>query len=153
MLQRLRDVFASLNRHDVRYVVIGGVAAVLHGVPRATFDLDILIDATSDNAQRLLAAMLEAGLGTAALTTPADLLSQEITIFKDRVRIDVQTATPGLTFQDAWEHRETMAFLGQSFFVASKADLIAAKRAADRPVDREDVRLLELPDRNRNNKV
>jgi len=35
---RLRDVFASLISHDVRYLVIGGTAAVLHGVPRATFD-------------------------------------------------------------------------------------------------------------------
>ena len=46
MLNRLRDVFASFQKHQVKYVVIGGVAAVLHGVPRATFDLDILIAAT-----------------------------------------------------------------------------------------------------------
>ncbi len=44
MLNRLQDVFASFQGHDVKYVVIGGIAAVLHGVPRATFDLDILID-------------------------------------------------------------------------------------------------------------
>ena len=53
MLNLLKDVFSSLQRHNVRYIVIGEIAAVLHGVPRATFD-------------------------------------QEITIFKDRVRIDVQ---------------------------------------------------------------
>ena len=41
MLNRLRDVFASFQKHDVRYVVIGGIAAVLHGVPRATFDIDL----------------------------------------------------------------------------------------------------------------
>lgn len=46
MLNQLRDVFASLQRHQVNYAVIGGIAAVLHGVPRATFDLDILIEAT-----------------------------------------------------------------------------------------------------------
>jgi hypothetical protein len=48
MLNRLRDVFASFQKHQVRYVVIGGIAAVLHGVPRATFDLDILIEATPE---------------------------------------------------------------------------------------------------------
>ena len=84
MLNRLQDVFASLNRHDVRYVVIGGIAAVLHGVPRATFDLDLLIDASPENADQ-----------------------------------------------------------GQSFFVIPKADLLASKRAAGRPVDLDDVRLLE----------
>ena len=144
MLNLLKDVFSSLQRHKVRYVVIGGIAAVLHGVPRATFDLDILIDANPDNARKLLDALLEAKLGTAAMTTPEELLSQEITIFKDRVRIDVQTSTPGLKFEEAWEHRETMDYQSQKFYVASKEDLIASKRASGRPVDLEDVRLLEL---------
>ena len=67
MLDRLQDVFRSLQRHEVRYVVIGGIAAVIHGVPRATFDLDLLIEATPANLQRLLAAFLEAGLGTAGV--------------------------------------------------------------------------------------
>ena len=64
MLNKLKDVFASFQRHDVKYLVIGGIASILHGVPRATFDLDILILANQDNADRLLKALLEAGLGT-----------------------------------------------------------------------------------------
>jgi hypothetical protein len=43
-----------LNEAEVEYLVIGGIAAVLHGVPRATFDLDILIRPTPENATRLL---------------------------------------------------------------------------------------------------
>ena len=111
MLNLLKDVFSSLQHHNVRYVVIGGIAAVLHGVPRATFDLDILIDTNPDNARKLLDALLEANLGTAAMTTPEELLSQEITIFKDRVRIDVQTSTPGLKFEEGWQRRETMEYV------------------------------------------
>jgi len=83
MLNRLRDVFSSFQKHKVKYLVIGGIAAVLHGVPRATFVLDILIEVTPDNAQRLLTALLEARLGTASLTTADQLLSHEITIFQD----------------------------------------------------------------------
>lgn len=146
MLNRLQEVFASLNSHEVRYVVIGGIAATLHGVPRSTFDLDLLIDATSDNARRLLQAFGAAGLGTASLTSPDDLLSKEITIFKDRVRIDVQTSTPGINFDEAWREKETMTYKGQPFFVVSKKHLIASKRAAGRPVDLEDVRILEMDD-------
>lgn len=145
MLNRLQGVFRSFQRHDVKYVVIGGIAAILHGVPRATFDLDILIEATLDNAQRLLNALLDAGLGTAALTSPGDVLANEITVFKDRMRVDVQTSTPGLRFAEAWSHRRTVAYQGQEFFILSREDLIRAKRAAGRPVDLEDVRLLELP--------
>ena len=61
MLNQYQGVFSSLMRHDVRYVVIGGVAAVIHGVPRATFDLDMLVEATRENAAALLAAFAEAG--------------------------------------------------------------------------------------------
>jgi len=143
MLNRLKDVFASLQRHDVRYVVIGGIAAVLHGVPRATFDLDLFIDATSDNAQRLLDALAESGMGTAHLTTAADLLAHEITIFQDRVRIDVQTSTPGLIFAEAWGGRVTMAYEGQEFRVVSRAHLIRSKRASGRDIDLQDASILE----------
>ena len=124
--------------------MIGGIAAALHGVPRATFDLDTLIEASPANAKKLLDALLEAGLATAALTTAEELLAREITVFNDRVRIDVQTSTPGLTFEQAWRQRETMTYNEQQFYVASREDLIASKRAAGRPVDLDDVRLLQL---------
>ena len=82
MLNRLPGVFKSFQKHEVRYVVIGGIAAVLHGVPRATFDLDILIKATLANCQRLINALLDAKFGTASLTTTEDILSNEITVFR-----------------------------------------------------------------------
>jgi len=68
MLNRLERVFSSFQNHEVRHVVIGGIASILYGVPRATFDLDILIEASQENVQRLLNALSEAGLGTATLT-------------------------------------------------------------------------------------
>ena len=146
MLNRLKDVFKSFQQHEVRYVVIGGIAVVLYGVPRATFDLDILIEATSENAQRLLDALIDARMGTATLTNVDEILANEITIFKDRVRIDVQISTPGLQFETAWERKQNMQYQGQTFYVVSLDDLIRSKRAAGRDVDLEDVRLLELPD-------
>jgi len=85
-------------------------------------------------------------MGTATLTNVDEILSNEITIFKDRVRIDVQISTPGLSFQGAWKRRKTMEYQGQSFNIVSLEDLIASKKAAGRDVDIEDVRLLELPD-------
>jgi hypothetical protein len=146
VLNRLLDVFKSFQRHEVRYVVLGGVASVLYGVPRTTFDLDILIEATTENAQRLLNALRDAGFGTAAMTDAQDVVAHEITVFNDRVRIAVQTWTPGLSFQDAWERRKTVSYQGQDFFVVSREDLIASKRAAGREVDLDGVRQLELPD-------
>ena len=146
MLNRLQEVFKSFRQHEVRYMVIGGVASVLYGVPRATFDLDILIEATTENAGRLLTALEEAGFDTATLTNAKDIVAHEITVFNDRVRIDVQTSTPGVSFEDAWPRRKTITYQGQDFIILSKEDLIASKRASGRQVDIEDVRLLELPD-------
>ena len=144
MLNRLQDVFASFQKHDVRYVVIGGIAAVLHGVPRATFDLDILIEKTLNNAERLLDSLLEANLGTASLISAEELLAHKITVFQDRVRLDVQTTTPGLVFEEAWKNREVVNYRGQVIFIVSKSDLIASKKASGLEVDLEDVRLLTV---------
>lgn len=146
MLNRLQDVFRSFQRHEVRYVVLGGVASVLYGVPRVTFDLDVLIEPTVENAERLLAALLDAGFGTAAMTDAQDVVTHEITVFNDRVRIDVQTRTPGIRFEDAWSRRKVVTYEGQDFCIVSRDDLIASKRAAGRQIDLEDVRLLELSD-------
>jgi len=144
MLNQLQDVFKSLEIHNVKYLMTGEIAAVLYGVPRATFDLDILIEASVENAQNLLEALLDAKLGTAVLTTAEELTANEITIFEDRIRIDVQTSTPGLNFTDAWSNKKVMTYKNQDFFVLSKQDLIQSKRAAGRKVDLEDVRILEL---------
>ena len=146
MLDQLKDVFASFQKHDVKYVVIGGIASVLYGVPRATFDLDILIKADLQNARRLLDALLDAQLGTAGLSSPEELLKHEITIFEDRIRIDVQSFTPGLNFKDAWKNKVTMEYHGQSFFIVSKSDLIKSKSATGREVDLKDVQILREND-------
>lgn len=146
MLDRLVPLFASLNSRGVEYLVIGGVAAIAHGVPRLTLDVDLLIRPEIANAAALLAAFLDVGLGTAALIEPADLLDNEITVFRDRIRVDVQTATPGLEFADAYTRRVTAQVAGCAVPLVSRADLVAAKRAAGRPQDLEDVRVLEGQD-------
>ena len=74
------------------------------------------------------------------------MLADEITIFQDWVKVDVQTSPPGLSFADAWERRETMTYQGQDFHVVCREDLIASKLAAGRDVDLEDARLLRLAD-------
>lgn len=146
MLDQLQSVFASFQKNEVKYVVIGGIAAVLYGVPRATFDLDVLIEPNLENASRLLRAMIEAGLGTAALTSADDVLAKEITIFTDRIRLDVQTSIPGLEFEGAWQRRVTMNYKGQALEVVSLPDLIASKPASGREVDLDDVRILTSSD-------
>jgi predicted nucleotidyltransferase len=143
MFDKLKVVFASLNAHEVKYLVIGGVAAIVHGSTRNTFDLDLLIEPTTENASRLLKALLSINFGTAALITPEELVKNEITIFKDLVNVDVQTNTPGLDFTQAWERRVIMTAHGVDLIVVSLDDLLASKRAAGRPKDLLDIESLE----------
>lgn len=139
MWNRLEGVFKSFEKHKVKYLVIGGIATVLHGVPRATFDLDILIQPTSDNADRLLAALMDAGIGAAGETTPSEILDYEITVFEDIVRIDVQTQTPGINFDEAWQRKDRINYHDQEILVVCKEDLIQAKLASGREIDLKDV--------------
>jgi predicted nucleotidyltransferase len=145
MLQHLRPLFASLNARQVEYLVIGGVAAIAYGVPRLTLDLDITIRPTLANASAMLAAFADAGLGTAALTSAEDVIAHEITIFQDRIRVDVQTRTPGLEFESAFKRRNTVQVEGVAVHLVGLDDLIASKRASGRPQDLEDVRVLRPP--------
>ena len=144
MFNQFRDAFSCLESHKVKYVIIGGVAVIIHGVGRTTIDLDILIEATPENAKRLIEALLNARLGTADLIDVPTLLSNEITIFSDRIRLDVQTSTPGLLFSDAWDRKVVVEYGGQRINVASLQDLIASKEAAGRRIDMEDAVLLRL---------
>ena len=135
----LPALFGSLAKHEVRYVLVGGLAAVLHGVPRSTLDVDLLIEATPENAERLLRALAEAGLGTAHLTTAAELLANTITLFEDQLRIDVFLSIPGVSFEEAWRDRATRVAADVPVQIISRDALIRAKRATGRPKDLEDV--------------
>ncbi len=77
------------------------------------------------------------------MTSAEQVLANEITVFNDRVRVDVLTALPAVSFAEAWGRRETMRYGGVDFPLLSRADLIATRRATGRDVDREDARLLE----------
>ena len=142
MINQLQDLFACLEKHNVRYLVIGGIASILYGVPRTTFDLDILIDPDIDNIKNMLDAFVEAGMGTALLTTPEKIRDTEITIFQDKVRVDVQTKTPGIEFEISWQKKNIVDLRGHQVYLVSKEDLIASKVASGRDKDIEDVRLL-----------
>ncbi|MDJ0701625.1 MAG: hypothetical protein QNJ07_17395 [Woeseiaceae bacterium] len=55
----LREILRILSKHEVEYIVIGGMAAVLHGAPATTFDLDALVRISEENAGRLFNALEE----------------------------------------------------------------------------------------------
>ena len=72
---RIAQVCSCLNAEEARYVVVGATAMQLWGTTRATRDIDILIDPTEENAERVLRALSQLGFGIAAEFIPKEVIS------------------------------------------------------------------------------
>lgn len=130
-----------LNEHSVRYVVIGATAFPVHGYARATLDVDIFIDAERGNAERARIALAEFGYDVADLAVE-DLLSKKILIRQYSLQTDIHPFAKGVTFAEVWERRVASRIGETSANFASLDDLISMKKAAGRPKDLEDLRIL-----------
>lgn len=143
MLTRHLDLFASLNRAGVEYLLVGGVVAIAYGVPRTTQDIDILINPTEDNAKRLLEVLADLKFGTAAMITPKELIGHEAVLFKDYFRVDVLTRLKKFTFRDVYHRRNTIQ-VGKKLFIPilSLEDLLREKKMVVRNKDAQDISVL-----------
>lgn len=105
-----RDLLAALLTAGARFLVVGAHALAVHGVPRATGDLDVWIAADPDNAGRVHGALVAFGAPVVAMgVTHADFTrpDQVIQIGPPPRRIDVLTAITGVRFDEAWPERVT----------------------------------------------
>src|SRR5256886_9642841 len=85
------QVCAALNRSGSKYLVIGGVACILHRYARTTEDVDILIERTEANAGRGVAALARGGYGFASEWAAGEILKRPITLIGDGSAVDVFT--------------------------------------------------------------
>jgi len=121
--------------------VIGATAFPVHGYARATLDVDIFIQATPLNARRTLAALADVGYDVTDITEE-DLLSKKVLIRQYILETDIHPFVAGATFEEVWQHRIRDKIGKAPANFASLEDLIKMKRAASRPKDREDLRVL-----------
>lgn len=156
------EIVATLDRHGVRYVVVGGVAARLHGSPTLTEDVDITPEGSRDNLARLATALDELDARLAAPDAPGGLsvplddktFSSPVMSFQTRAGVvDVVLEVLGVGGH-ARVDRDAVVYEvnGLRIRVASLDDIIRSKEAASRPKDRahlETLRVLreELRDR------
>lgn len=147
MIERYLKLFECLNKNNVEYLLIGGALSIAYGVPRVTKDLDIFLNPTIENARAFLKALGELGMGTANLTTAEDICNTEVTIFKDFVRLDALTKVKGLDFSNAWRNKVFLALREVMIPAINIDDLISSKKAAGRPHDKEDIKMLKMAKR------
>jgi predicted nucleotidyltransferase len=144
--QDYEEFIAVLNAHGVRYLVIGAHAVAFHARPRATKDLDILLEPTVENARKTLAALREFFGGAELSYTVEDLIDPQwiVQLGVAPVRIDLLSEIPGFAnFEAAWKNRVNAQFGAVNVHYLGLDDLIQAKEAAGRPQDRADVRVLQ----------
>ena len=152
------DLFAALNRHQVSYVLIGGLAVALHGVERNTMDVDVCVVVSPDNMSRLAAAANELNLQP-MLPVPLSALEdidtlrrwhterhlQAFALRSDQlagVTLDVLLFPP-VDPNDMVKRAQQLVIAGVPVALACIDDLIALKQSAGRPIDLADIKHLK----------
>lgn len=152
------DVFKKLKEKKVEYIVVGGVAVALHGVPRFTADLDFSIQLVPNNIEKFLSAMKELGFKPKAPINPKDFNDQQIrkkwikekhmhmfSFWKpdDPFKlIDVFILNP-IDFDEMNNEAITKQAFGMEIFIPSIRHLIMLKKISGRPEDLKDIQLLK----------
>jgi len=138
-----RELLSLLEKHKVRYIVVGGYAVMKYTEPRFTKDLDLWISTDEENSKAVYAALKEFGAPLKGLAPPD--FTQEGYFYQmgnPPFRLDVMMSIPGVTFETAWANREKVQLEGLVIPFISKADLIKAKEAGGRPQDLIDAKEL-----------
>lgn len=147
----LRELFRALAAHDVDYLVIGGVAAQLHGRRRTTKDLDLTPAPDPENFERLAAALLaldahpvELGRNAPAPTAEQLQLAPIVPPLTTRHgELHILNEVPGATAYAGMHTRALTTDLdGIAVRIVSVDDLIRMKQATGRPSDIEDIAAL-----------
>ena len=145
MVEDFRAILAELVKADARFLVVGAHALGVHGVPRATVDLDIWIDRSPDNARRVWAALVAFGAPLHALKIEeADFVRPDVVVQfgLPPYRIDVLTGVSGVDFDEAWRERVEDRFEDVQVPYIGRAAFIRNKRASGRKKDLADLEAL-----------
>lgn len=138
-----RELLALFNAHSVKYVVAGAYALAFHGAPRTTGDIDILVQPSGANADRILSALKEFGFGSLGLK-PEDFSRPEyvVQLGVPPVRVDLITSLTGVTWDEA-DSGKTQGFYGDvPVNYLGRAQFVANKRATGRKKDQADLEAL-----------
>jgi hypothetical protein len=138
-----RDVLRELCAAEARFLVVGAFAVSYHAEPRATGDLDLLVEPTPENAARVFRALAAFGAPLTELHE-SDLAAPGL-VFQMGIpprRIDILTELTGVTFEEAWAERAEVTYGGVKAPVIGWRALVKNKLALGRPRDLEDVATL-----------
>ena len=139
-----KDILLLSSEKKVKFLLVGAYAMAVHGYPRSTMDIDLLVMPDAENAILVMQALVDFGAPTGDIS--AEDLQKEGLIFQIGVapcRIDILTSIDGIKFDDAFTRSEIVEIEGIPVHVLSISDLIKNKRATGRTKDLADAEMLE----------
>jgi len=144
MNQDFVDLLRAFVAHDVRFLIVGAYALALHGRPRATADLDVWVEASPENAPRVIRALAAFGAPMTGITE-GDFSSPGVVVQLGvaPARIDILTDLTGLTFEQAWADRVSHLFGEVLVNFIGREAFIRNKRATGRSKDLGDIEGME----------
>jgi len=144
MLHKDFKEFVELLKKDVEYMIVGGYAVGIHGYPRYTGDLDIWLNQTEKNAEKILQVVNEFGFSSFELKI--DDFTKEGNIIQlgyPPLRIDLLTEIDGVKFVDCYKRIEKVTIEGFTFNIISYEDLNKNKKSSDRYRGLDDIENLK----------
>ena len=137
------DFITLLNKYSVEYLVVGGYAMAYHGRPRYTGDLDIWINISNANADKMLLVLSEFGFSS-LMFKREDFLKENIInqIGYPPLRIDILTSIDGISFNEAYSTKQTIQIDNLNVSFIGLAQLIQNKKASNRAQDQADIQSL-----------
>lgn len=141
-----RDFIKALNHNEVRYILVGGFSVILHGYSRTTGDMDIWVERTSENYQRIRKAFTEFGMPVFDMTEENFLLHPNWDVYTfgvPPVAIDVMVKVKGLDFKTCFESAVLFEDGDIEIRTIHKNNLIEAKKNSGRPKDMNDLENLQ----------
>ena len=137
-----RDFISALNNQSVKDNLVGGYSVILHGYPRTTGDMDIWVERTSENYQKIKNAFQQFGMPVFDMTLDNFLSHPNWDVFTfgtPPVAIDLMVQVEGLDFALAYEKSIYFEDDGLSIRTIHKTDLIQTKQVVNRPKDQDDL--------------
>jgi hypothetical protein len=137
------ELLGLFNQNDVKYCIIGAFALAHHAKPRYTKDLDLLIEPSVGNAEKILDALEAFGFGALDLKVE-DFLEPGhiIQLGYEPIRIDILTSVEGIDFHQIWKNRSIGIYGDQEVFFIGINELIQCKQISNRKQDQADLEIL-----------
>lgn len=151
--ENFTDFIALLNKHDVKYVLVGGWAVIFEGYSRTTGDMDFFVQAEDVNAHKIM-KVVEEFTGSSIGFVKEDFLKENNVIMLGRppFRIDILTSISGVGFEEAYSSSRIYSDEGIDIRCIHINELISNKKSSGRFKDLADAEMLEKILKKRKNK-